>query len=155
LFGSRRACARQPLTAQCGRFRIVQSEGPVMNHFWCVAGVLAVAWLALGTRAEAADFPTGTYIHSLHKETVIRFDEDGKFKVTLSKLVVAKGTYTVTGDEVTLTDEDGGFAEKEPDRKVGKYRWKVKDKVATFTPVEDRSKGWRGCLTTGTWFAPK
>ena len=74
--------------------------------------------------------------------------------MTLSKLVVAKGTYTVAGDELTLTDESGLLAETDPDRKVGKYRWTVKDRVATFTPIEDRSERWRVGLTKETWFAP-
>lgn len=116
------------------------------------AGVVAVLWLAFAAAAGAAEFPKGTFTASPQKDWSIKF-EDGKFTVIRGGQTVVEGTYKVTDNEITVTDEKGKFASKDDAAKSGKYKWKLDGGKLTFTAVEDKSKGRELLLTMNTWAA--
>ena len=109
------------------------------------------AWLAAGQSARAADLPKGTYTSSAQKDWSITFDGKGKYTVTRGKMAVVEGSYKVSGDELTLTDEKGPLVSKNEDEKTGKYKWKLDGNKLTFKPVADKSKGRELALTAGPW----
>ena len=118
-------------------------------------GATAVAWLALGPVAAAAEFPTGTFTASKQKDWSIKFEPKGKFTVIQGGRTVVEGSYMATDSELTVTDEKGPRASKDAASKTGKYKWKQDGRKLTFTLVEDNSKGRELLLTMNDWVESK
>ena len=68
--------------------------------------------------------------------------------------LVVEGTYKVKEDRLEVTDENGPMA-CGGDQKTGKYKWKLEDKMLSFTRVEDESDGRSKGLTGTTWMLEK
>jgi hypothetical protein len=125
-----------------------------MIRIWSVIGVAAV-WLSLGSVAQAADFPKGTFTASKQKDWSIKFEDKGKFTVIQGGKIVVEGTYKASDTELTLTDEKGPFAAKDDAAKTGKYKWKLDGGKLTLTLVKDKSKGRELLLTGNEWVESK
>lgn len=119
------------------------------NLVKCAALMLVL--FALGTKARAEDFKTGTYsLTSGGVKYSIIFHDSNKHVVTRAGEVVVEGSYKVTGDELEVTDEKGQIACR-GDQKTGRYKWKIEDKKLTLQKVEDACEGRANALTAQAW----
>jgi len=91
-------------------------------------------------------FPIGTYVSG---DFTITLNSDGSHSVGMNDKVVVKGTYTVTKDQIVLTDKEGEYAcnGTEP----GKYKWKYDGKALSFSKLEDNCDGRANGLTGQSW----
>ena len=89
-------------------------------------------------------FPTGKYARG---EFEITFNDDKTHTVSTDGKVVVKGSYTVTEDQIVITDKEGDFACQGP----GKYKWKVEGTSLKFEKVEDECDGRATALSGFTW----
>lgn len=95
--------------------------------------------------AAQGKFPTGTYANG---QFAFTFGEDGTHSVSADGRVVVKGSYTVTQDQIALTDKEGDYACLD---NTGKYKWKVEGKSLKFEKVEDTCDGRVSALSGSTW----
>lgn len=103
--------------------------------------------------AELPGSPKGTF--ALPKGTAVgdpalTLDGLGKFKIIRNGQLRVEGTYTISGDEITFTDEAG------PNREVGEkqsgtYRWTLPGWGLMLKPVKDESLGRMGLFVGGLW----
>jgi META domain len=106
------------------------------------------AMLFVTSFAFGAAFPTGTFVIAGGQATV-RFGADGRFHVAAGSDSV-DGTYSATGDQITLTDVSGTMACADT-MKVGQYKWSYADNAITFTKVKDVCDERSGDLTAQPW----
>ncbi|MEP7272105.1 MAG: hypothetical protein ABI882_11420 [Acidobacteriota bacterium] len=103
-----------------------------------------VLWSTIGL--AQGKFPAGAYANG---QFVITFLEDGSHTVSADGNVVVKGSYSVTQDQILLTDKSGEYACGAT--QTGKYKWKVVEKTLTFEKVDDECDGRAGALTGEAW----
>ncbi len=91
-------------------------------------------------------FPTGSYSHA---EFTITFLEDGTHTVSAAGSVVVKGSYTVTQDQIILTDKEGEYAcgATQP----GKYKWTAVENGLKFEKLEDACDGRASAMAGQSW----
>lgn len=89
-------------------------------------------------------FPTGSYVAG---SLTLTFDENGTHSVSESDRVVVRGTYTVKGNEIVFTDNEGELACSE----TGRYQWQYDGKALTFKAVLDDCGGRVDGLTGQSW----
>jgi hypothetical protein len=107
--------------------------------------VLLVSMACAVTSASAqGEFPTGAYAAG---NLTLTFSGDGKYTVSEKGEVVVEGTYTVTQDQIVVTDKQGRYACTEPGASIGKYQWKYDGQALTFSKLEDACQGRIGGLT--------
>jgi hypothetical protein len=113
-----------------------------MRRLACViASALALAALAAAT-APASGGLSGTFKTTIKNDTALhgafngtwklRF-ENGTYKVSDNGSPITSGKYTIKGSTVSLKDNKG--ANSCP--KTGKYTFKLKGKMLTFTKISD------------------
>lgn len=79
------------------------------------------------------------------------FEADGTTTVIKDGETAVFGTFTVSGDEITLEDA-GGPLTCEPPVERGTYRWSVVDGGGlVFSPLAEGCVGRREVITAGTW----
>jgi hypothetical protein len=79
---------------------------------------------------------------------VMNFKNDGSFTVTINgKPMVRRGSYTVTQNQITLSDDSAPCRGKG----AGTYLWTFDGKVLTFEVVEDRCDARRGTQHASKW----
>ena len=101
--------------------------------------------------ARADDFPTGTFTAKVgDNKMALRFEDKGKFTLTIDGKEAASGTYKAAKDGVEIKIEKGMFTDPNAE-KVGKYTWKLDDKKLSFTKVDDPFEGRVKALTSGPW----
>ena len=88
-------------------------------------------------------FPTGKYAVG---EFTISFGSDGTTMVKRQAEVVVEGVYSVTKDEITITDKRGPMACI--DAGPGKFQWKFDGKALTLKTIEDNCGGRASALTS-------
>ncbi|HEV7139029.1 MAG TPA: hypothetical protein VGN43_20515 [Steroidobacteraceae bacterium] len=122
------------------------------------SGILALATcsaiamcsaLATAPASPATGFPTGTYAAGGH--TTLTFDGNGQLHVSKGDVTEVVVDYTVSGDEIQLTDESGPWACTKANEKAGTYRWKYRNGVLAFSKVRDRCVPRVASLTNYTW----
>ena len=94
-----------------------------------IAGLAAAC---AGNVAPAASFPEGTFASPVRGGVTQQFSADGTYTVTFPGHNPHTGTYTISQDEVVLTDDNeicAGVA--------GKYKWTFDGTALTFTPIDD------------------
>ena len=116
-----------------------------MRLLSCVA---AFGLLACVGRANAADFPKGTFTVK-HEDIAwaVTFDGKGKFSVTREGKDAIKGTVKIKKDEIEFTDEEGDIAGKDENQKYT-YKWKLDGKKLTFTKVKDENSARENIITS-------
>jgi hypothetical protein len=78
----------------------------------------------------------------------LTFNEDGTWFIVEEN----NGTFTVSGNQVTLMDEDNRFDSCPPNQEPGVYEWALEDQTLTFTLVSDSCTMRRiEFFTTGKW----
>ena len=106
------------------------------------AAALLVSFIcALGFAQDK--FPTGKYAVG---EFTISFGSDGTTSVRRQADVVVEGVYSVTKDEITITDKRGPMACI--DAGPGKFQWKFDGKALTLKTIEDNCGGRASALTS-------
>lgn len=105
--------------------------------------VLVCCCLAFAGVAQG-QFPAGTYSS---QQVTITFNADGSHAVTFDGKVVAKGSYTTSGDTVVMTDKEGDY----PCEKPGTYKWSSMNGEIRFERVTDECEGRVAALTAGAW----
>jgi hypothetical protein len=106
------------------------------------AAVLLVSFMcALGFAQDK--FPTGKYAVG---EFTVNFGSDGTTTVSRQGEVMVEGVYSVTKDEITLTDKRGPMACI--DAGPGKFQWKFDGKALTLKTIEDNCGGRASALTS-------
>jgi hypothetical protein len=107
----------------------------------------AVGLAAVSGVAIAADFPAGTYEAG---NLSVTFDKNGQYKLSQGGVFKVSGTYTVTGDEIAVTDTTGPW--KCPKGQLtGSYHWETTLTGLAFTKMADECEGRSTPMTTGTW----
>jgi hypothetical protein len=104
--------------------------------------LLCVSLFLLGVAQRK--FPTGKYARG---EFEITFSDDGTHTVKENGRVVVKGNYTVSEDQIVITDKEGELA----CQGAGKYKWKVEGTSLKFEKVEDDCDGRATALSGSTW----
>ena len=114
------------------------------------------------------DSPTGTYRAELSGNTSLEISPgfyqltlvpDGTYNISWMPneqaehggLVGAEGHYTVNGNQVTFTDEDGFAACSEADGVSGTYEWSFSGSALKLVRLEDNCSGRVYILTTKTF----
>ena len=92
------------------------------------------------------DFPTGSYTGESHAGTWGEtFETDASVELTFEGAVVAEGVFSVSGDQITLEDEDC------VPEVLGTYRWSFDGAELTFELVGDGCTERRQVLTATPW----
>lgn len=112
------------------------------HRLMMLLSLLCVSLFSLGL--AQSKFPTGKYASG---EFVITFSDDGTHTVSTNDKVVVKGSYTVTQDQIVITDKEGDYACPS----AGKYKWKVDGTSLKFEKVEDDCEGRAGAMSGATW----
>jgi len=107
-----------------------------------LVSLLCISLSSLGVAQKK--FPTGKYASG---DFEITFNDDQTHTVSADGKVVVKGSYTVTEDQIVITDKEGDFACQGP----GKYKWKVEGTSLKFEKVEDECDGRATALSGFTW----
>jgi hypothetical protein len=97
------------------------------------------------TAAPVLAFPTGVFAKA---SLTWEFKPDGTYVKEGHTAATAgkySGTYTVTGDQVVVQDDDTGCKDV-----VGTYAWTYDGEVLTLTEVDDKCRG-RAGMTWGKW----
>jgi hypothetical protein len=128
--------------------RTFHSSG-VLAFTTCTALAVCSA-LAPALAAPAAGFPTGTYAAEGLAATVT-FDDHGQVRVRKGQVLEVVGDYSVSGNQIQLTDKSGPWACTKADQKSGSYRWKYTGGVLAFLKVSDRCADRADSLTKYTW----
>jgi len=112
---------------------------------------IAIICLCTVSRANAEDFPKGTFTLKGPEDKVaaITFDGKGKLSVTIDNEELVQCDYKVTKDQIEFSNESG--PKGDPNGKPGTYKWKLTGKKLTFTKIKDDSQGLAQALTFGTW----
>ena len=112
---------------------------------------IAIICLCAVGRANAEDFPKGTFTLKGPEEKVaaITFDGKGKLSVTIDGEDIVRCDYTVAKDQIEFSNESG--PKGDPNAKPGTYKWKLTGKKLAFTKIKDDSHGRSEALTFGTW----
>jgi hypothetical protein len=112
------------------------------GRFILLLSVLCISLFSLAVAQKK--FPTGRYASG---EFEITFNDDQTHTVSADGKVVVKGSYTVTEDQIVITDKEGDFACPG----AGKYKWKVEGTSLKFEKVEDDCDGRATALSGSTW----
>ena len=100
--------------------------------------------------ADAADFKAGSYSAIFNGiPWRLQFD-DGRIRVSSMGVLEVEGTYTIAGDEISITDIAGPLACM-GDASTGEYAWREGEKSLTLTRIEDICQGRMNVLGTATW----
>jgi len=100
------------------------------------AGVLT-ATMAVSNVAFADAFPPGTYEA---RDLAVTFDGKGHYTLTQGSALKVSGTYTVTGDEIAVTDQEGPWLCPKGQR-TGSYHWEATLNGLVFTKMADECEG--------------
>jgi hypothetical protein len=119
----------------------LHSLGPLFT----AAAVVVV--MAVCDVAVAADFPAGTYEAS---DIAMTFDAKGHYTLTQGGIFKVSGTYTVTGDEIDMTDKRGPWTCPKGKR-TGSYHWETTLTGLAFTKIADDCDARSTPMTTGPW----
>ena len=132
-----------------------------MSTFKCIGAgaalltaLLAAGCATSGSHSERSAFPAGRYQNG---ETVAIFSADGSFKGTTTQAEDwVKGTYTVSGDSLTMIDtwESDSLVKRMGKSCInvpGKYRWTVSKDVLVATVVDDPCDGRREGTSGVPW----
>ena len=102
--------------------------------------------LTLGTHTLAkGKLPKGTYVAGGWALTI---GSKNQFRVLENGKEVVVGRYTVTGDQLVLTDVRGARACIVAGLEVGKYKWEYDGKALRLTKIEDNCEGRVNALGT-------
>lgn len=119
-------------------------------------GVLLSA-LALATcpvlaapACAAAEFPAGVY-SAKGLTSKITFDKKGHVRVDKAGVLEVQSAYTVSGDQIRITDKSGPWACKKSGEETGAYRWKYDKGALAFTKVADACADRSGDLVKYEW----
>jgi hypothetical protein len=98
---------------------------------------------------EATVFPAGSFtMQDRDGKWVMIFKDDGSFTVTINgKPVVQRGSYMVSQDQITLSDDSEPCAGKGD----GTYRWTFNGTKLTWEVVQDRCIARKGTHHGSTW----
>src|SRR5690349_16785591 len=118
-----------------------------------LSGCVASALIIPLSPAFAADFPLGAY--TAHSNVTITFDDQGQFRVSDGKAMQVAGHYTVKGNQLELTDQEGPWACRKPGQQTGTYSWKYADSTLTLAKLTDPCQERVGTLATAPWKRPK
>ena len=103
--------------------------------------LMATFMCAIGVAQDR--FPTGKYAVG---EFTISFGSDGTTTVRRQTDIVVEGVYSVTKDEISITDKRGPMACI--DAGPGKFQWKFDGKALTLKTIEDNCGGRASALTS-------
>jgi hypothetical protein len=94
--------------------------------------IVELASACVGRVAPAASFPEGTFASPVRGGVTQQFSGDGTYIVAFPGHNPHTGTYTVSQDEIVLTDDNeicAGVA--------GRYKWAFDGQALTFTAIDD------------------
>lgn len=75
-----------------------------------------------------------------------------RYQILLGDKPMVEGRYTVTNDEIVMTDEKGVIScSMAPGEDTGKYKWKLDAGKLVFTPTDDKCEGRKLILTIHPW----
>lgn len=108
---------------------------------------VAVGFVSVSNVAYAADFPPGTYEAG---DLSITFDGKGQYKLNQGGTFKVSGTYTISGDEIEVTDKTGPWTCPK-DKRSGSYHWQTTLTGLAFTKIADECDARSTPMITGPW----
>jgi hypothetical protein len=115
-------------------------------HRWLILGIALAACSSkpnpVPPKRPNAELIVGDYERHKPGETAMKFDIDGKYRVTKNKAelehtpYLSEGTYKLDKDELTL-EADKGACSEQPEEKAGTYKVVVSKIGIRFVKMQD------------------
>ena len=107
------------------------------GRLYLLIGAIAfmAAALLTGVATAASNLPSGSYSSGPY---TLEISRDGSFKVVKSGYALVEGEYSVSGQQIRLTDRKGPFACIGPEQATGTYNWKLERGELLLRKVEDK-----------------
>jgi hypothetical protein len=125
----------------------LEKEFEMKKVIWTIVFILFVA--ATLCACSSDEFPTGTYTFGNHY--TVEYRDDGTMTLWSGDEIVTEGTYSVTDDEVTITDSYCN----EKNAGSATYKWHHEDGVLTWELIGDDFCKERLEDYEWNWFGPK
>jgi hypothetical protein len=124
-------------------------KSALFRRTFLVITALLISMLTCYGQDNPRDPVVGKWIKTMNGSST-SFDilSDNKWEVefTGDDELEVWGSYAISGNKITFTDEGGQYSSSEP----GVYEFKADEKSLIFTIVDDPVNG-RSMLVTGTW----
>ena len=107
--------------------------------------------------ASQSGIPQGTYQATVQRDWFISFgppkkNGKGTYRIlSYGKKTVVEGSYSIDGNSLSLTDEKGKLAIKDPSARTGKYTYRYEKGRLRFRVVSDQGTGRQLMLTANQW----
>jgi hypothetical protein len=126
--------------------------------------LLVAALLVAGCGQAPATFPTGTFTSTVSSEAIGRnetltnlvgewqlsFTPERRYTLVNKGVDIVNGSYAVSGDQITFTQESGLFVEPGSREQVT-YSWSLEGGALRFTPVDETVEERRIMMTSAPW----
>jgi hypothetical protein len=118
------------------------------NRIVGLSCILALVLSVVGaSTVAAADFPVGSYTLA---DFTLTFGDKGVFRVMKGEQLGVEGEYSVTGEQIKLTDKQGPFACANG-QETATYTWKLEGDTLTLTKVSDPCDGRAQAISGQGW----
>jgi len=107
--------------------------------------------------ASPSGIPQGTYQATGQRDWFISFGPrnktgKGTYRIlSYGQKTVVEGSYSIDGNSLSLTDEKGKLAIKDPSARTGKYTYRYENGRLRFRVVSDQGTGRQLMLTSNQW----
>ena len=128
-------------------------KSSMLHRTFLSFAVVFLFFLMSDGKATPSDPPVGSWTKSLNERTVtfaINADQTYTVEFVGDEAIDVKGSYVISGNQITFKDESGDYSSDEP----GVYEFQLGESAVEFTPVDDPVYG-RSVLVTGTWSKAK
>jgi hypothetical protein len=124
-------------------------EKMTMNHVRKVVLIAGMLGFTESQAAQGPDFPAADYDAGGH---TLSFDGKENFRLTGGKdnTVLVEGVYSVSSDNISLTDQRGPYACTGEQAK-GNYRWAVSKGSLKLSKLQDACDARSSDLTAQPW----
>jgi hypothetical protein len=127
--------------------KVLKQTKPILKRLcWSIMLISLLCIFLFSLGLAQSKFPIGSYSSG---EFTITFYKDGNHAVSVNDNVVVKGSYTVTQNQIVMTDKEGQYACD--GSKPGKYSWEFDGKALKFEKLEDECDGRAGALSGQSW----
>lgn len=131
--------------------------------------LLPLALLFLVGFTVNPDPPPGSYTMSVAEEDIpenvpaeargnfvgkwqMNLSPDKKYQISKDGNVLVKGSFNLSGGQITVTDEEGVLAcTGQPSMETGTYNWTYEEGKLSFKIVDDKCEGRRFVLSLRSW----
>jgi hypothetical protein len=148
-FGSPKQFAiDQSFESQKSKENSMRKHSKRVASLCCALALVVLSAVGIGTRAvAAAEFPVGSYTLA---DYTLTFGDAGQFRVMKGDQLGVEGEYSITGEQLRLTDKQGPFACGNG-QETGTYTWKYEGDSLTLSAVSDPCGGRAQAIAGKPW----